>query len=88
MNAEKEAEYIAEIVRLRFELNKSQIFIDRDMLTNNADLMKVANQCIEQVDKNTGHNAEFTFIKKGVIEQGSSSVRHVLSAKITHTESI
>ena len=43
---------------MKFELKKSQIFIGKDILSSNKDLLIVANQCIWQLSNNTGNNVK------------------------------
>lgn len=90
MNSEKEAEYIAEIVRLKFELKKSQIFIGKDILSSNKDLLLVANQCIGQLSKNTGNKVKVNLDEHETmpLQTCVAEYHYHLSAEITNTTKI
>ena len=58
MKPEKEAEYIAEIVRLKSQLNKEHVTVGDESITTNSELLEAANKCIEQISFNTGNKAK------------------------------
>ena len=90
MNAQKEVEYIAEIVRLKSELKKSQVIIGQDMLSKNSDLLLVANQCIEQIKRNTDGKAcfELTDWQTTPMRTGKTEHHSRLTAEVVSIESI
>jgi hypothetical protein len=90
MNAQKEVEYIAEIARLNSELKKSQMFIGREMLESNSDLLLVANQCLRQISKNTGSRVTFSLseFETMPLSTGVRESHFNLDAEIVTVESI
>ena len=84
MNARKEVEYIAEIVRLKSELKKAQTAIGKEMLYNNKDLLLVANECIQQIGINTDNKARINISSHETmpIQTGITERRYYLTAEI------
>ena len=56
MNAKKEAEYIAEIVQLKRDLQKAKLITNNGEIASNSDLKDAAEKCINQIVNNVGGN--------------------------------
>ena len=77
MNEQERVEYIAEIAQLKRELKKSHLYINKEMPSSNKELLIVANQCIEQISKNTGNKAYVTLNEHKTIPlQSGITERH------------
>ena len=87
MNANKEAEYMAEIVRLNGELKKSQMFINKEMLSSNKDMLRLANQCIEQISRNVKGNLVVDLHSHASqrIDEEFETTRYSLTEKVVST---
>ena len=92
MNAQKEAEYIAEIVRLKRELaaSKNSGCNSPFIAATNKELLSLANTCIEQIESNTGNRVGFTLpvAVNTQMSTGENVYYHTLKAKVTTTTTI